>query len=82
MDGHTERTHYQVLMLDRTADPDILAVVHRQLARRYHPDLHEGPDAVRRMIEVNQAYQVLRDPDRRARYDRQLDRTLEDWDTH
>ncbi len=72
---------YQVLMIDRSADLDILSTVHRQLARRYHPDLHPSPAAYARMLEVNRAYDVLRDPVRRAQYDRQLDPVTQDWDT-
>ncbi len=80
MDTQTPRTYYQVLMLDRSADADLVNVVYRSLARRYHPDLNPSPEARPRIIELNQAYGVLRDPERRARYDRQLGPQLEDWD--
>ena len=60
------KNYYQVLMVDQSADADIMAVVHRRLAQRYHPDMDPGEDARQRMLEINQAYDVLRNPDRRA----------------
>ena len=66
------KDYYQVLMVDQAADADILAVVHRRLAQRYHPDMDPGDDARQRMLEINQAYDVLRNPERRAKYDQEL----------
>lgn len=66
------RTYYQILMVDPEADQDIIAVVHRRLAQRWHPDVDPSPEARARMLEVNQAWDVLRDPERRRRYDAQL----------
>ncbi len=66
------KTYYQVLMLDPSADQDIVAVVHRRLAQRYHPDMDQSDEARQRMTEINQAYDVLRNPERRARYDQEL----------
>ncbi len=66
------KNYYQILMVDQSADADILAVVHRRLAQRYHPDLDPGDDARQLMLEINQAYDVLRNPERRARYDQEL----------
>jgi len=60
-------------MLDPGADADIVSAVHRRLALRYHPDLHPGAEAFRRMLEVNRAYEELRDPGRRALYDLRFD---------
>jgi DnaJ-class molecular chaperone len=56
-------------MLAETADTEIIATVYRKLAQRYHPDVDPSDDAARRMMEVNEAYSVLRDPAQRARYD-------------
>jgi curved DNA-binding protein CbpA len=64
-----KRTHYVVLMLAETADADIISTVYRKLAKRYHPDVDPSPEAALRMSEINEAYAMLRDPDRRARYD-------------
>jgi curved DNA-binding protein CbpA len=66
------KSYYQVLMVDPSADADILAVVHRRLAQRYHPDMDPGDDARQLMLEINQAYDVLRNPERRAKYDQEL----------
>jgi DnaJ-class molecular chaperone len=68
------KTYYQVLQVDVSADADIIATVHRRLAQRYHPDLESSPEAKRRMLEVNQAYDVLKNPEQRARYDAELAR--------
>ncbi len=66
------KTYYQILMVDPAADQDIMGVVHRRLAQRYHPDVDPSDEARQRMTEINQAWQVLRDPDKRTKYDREL----------
>jgi curved DNA-binding protein CbpA len=66
------KTYYQVLMVDPSADQDIMGVVHRRLAQRYHPDIDPSDEARQRMTEINQAWQVLRDPEKRSKYDREL----------
>ncbi len=67
-------THYQVLQVDPAADPDVIEAAYRRLARRYHPDVDASPDAAARMARINAAYQVLRRPETRAEYDRQIAR--------
>ncbi|CAN5730559.1 hypothetical protein BH23CHL7_BH23CHL7_02560 [soil metagenome] len=66
------RTYYRVLMVAESADADIISTVYRRLAQRYHPDIDQGTEAARRMLEINEAHAVLRDPVRRARYDAEL----------
>lgn len=66
------RTHYEVLLVDRRADLEIISLVYRRLAQRYHPDLNASPDAAVRMREINAAFAVLRDPAERERYDEEL----------
>ncbi|HEY7600509.1 MAG TPA: DnaJ domain-containing protein [Candidatus Limnocylindrales bacterium] len=66
------RTHYRVLMIDPTADTEIISVVYRKLAQRYHPDVDASPAAARKMAEINEAYAVLRDARKRALYDADL----------
>jgi curved DNA-binding protein CbpA len=66
------RTHYDVMMLSPAADGRLVTVVYRHLAKRYHPDLDPSPEAAARMAELNEAYAVLSDRDRRARYDGSL----------
>jgi curved DNA-binding protein CbpA len=72
MNADPRSTHYRVLMLHESVDSEILSVVHRKLAQRYHPDVDPSPQAAERMRDINVAYEVLRDPTRRARYDADL----------
>jgi curved DNA-binding protein CbpA len=62
---------YKILQLDPEADPEIIQVVYRRLARRYHPDVSPGLAAAAKMIELNAAMDILSDPTRRAAYDRE-----------
>jgi curved DNA-binding protein len=64
------RDYYEVLGVPRTASAEELQQAYRRLARRHHPDVNKDPGAEDRFKEVNEAYQVLSDPDTRARYDR------------
>ena len=66
-----ERTHYEVLGITVRATPDEVRAAYRRAARSRHPDA--GGDA-RAMSELNAAWHVLRDPGRRATYDRLLAR--------
>jgi len=70
IDAHD--TYYRRLKLDESADAEIIRVVYRRLARRYHPDHDPGPLAQRRMSALNEAYEVLIDPDMRDAYDAAL----------
>ena len=63
------RTHYKVLMLAETADSEIISTVYRKLAQRFHPDIDRSDEAAHRMAEINEAYSILRDTEKRARYD-------------
>jgi curved DNA-binding protein CbpA len=65
-------THYKVLMLAEIADQEIISTVYRKLAQRHHPDVDPSPEAERRMTAVNEAYETLRDPEKRRRYDEWL----------
>jgi hypothetical protein len=66
----TERDPYSVLGVPVHADPDAIAAAYRDQARRHHPDVSAEPDAERRMAEINAAWATLRDPARRAAWDR------------
>jgi molecular chaperone DnaJ len=65
-----ERDYYDVLGIPRNASQAEVKKAFRQLARRYHPDVNQEADAAERFKEINAAYEVLNDPDKRARYDR------------
>ena len=63
------KDYYQVLGVAPDATADAVKKAYRQLARKYHPDVSKEADAAARMSEVNEAYAVLSDPERRAAYD-------------
>jgi molecular chaperone DnaJ len=62
--------YYAVLGLDRNASQEDVKKAFRRLAMQYHPDRNKEPGAEDRFKEINQAYEVLSDPDKRAAYDR------------
>jgi molecular chaperone DnaJ len=65
------RDYYEILGLERGADADAIKKAYRALALQYHPDRNGGAtDAEEKFREATQAYEVLRDPQRRAAYDR------------
>jgi curved DNA-binding protein CbpA len=68
------RDAYKVLQVDPEADLDVIQAAYRRLAQKYHPDrVAAGPDsdaAATRMVEINAAWDELRDPGRRSDYDR------------
>ena len=65
-----QRDYYEVLGVTRNATPDELKSAFRTLARKYHPDINKEHDAEEKFKEINEAYAVLSDPDKRAAYDR------------
>lgn len=62
--------YYEILGVSRNADKDELKRAYRRLARKYHPDVNKEPGAEERFKEINKAYEVLSEPEMRARYDR------------
>jgi curved DNA-binding protein len=64
------KDYYNILGVERGAAPDDIKRAYRKLARRYHPDVSGETDAEERFKEVSEAYEVLRDPEKRAAYDR------------
>ena len=66
-----KRDYYEVLGVDRGASEEDIKKAYRKKALEYHPDRNpNNPEAETKFKEAAEAYDVLRDPDKRARYDR------------
>lgn len=64
------RDYYEILGVSRDADKEEIKLAYRRSARKYHPDVNKEPGAEDRFKEINRAYEVLSEPEIRARYDR------------
>ncbi len=63
------KDYYAVMGVERDAAQDEIKRAYRKLARKYHPDVSKEPDAEARFKELGEAYEVLKDPEKRAAYD-------------
>ena len=63
------KDYYEILGVTRTASQDNIRKAYRKLAKQYHPDVSKDKNADVRYREINEAYEVLKDPDKRAKYD-------------
>ena len=71
-DTRFNKDPYKILQVDPAAEAEVIAAAYRSLAKRYHPDANPGPDANERMKEINWAYSLLGDPQKRKEYDRRF----------
>ena len=67
--SHDQASLYEVLQVSPRASSDVIQAAYRALARRYHPDLSCSPETASLMQQLNAAYAVLGDANRRAEYD-------------
>jgi len=68
--AETKRDYYEALGIDKSADEAAIKKAYRTLAKKYHPDINPGDaEAEKKFKEVNEAYAVLSDPEKKAQYD-------------
>ena len=65
----SKRDYYEVLGISKGASDDEIKKAYRQMAKKYHPDVNKEPGAEEKFKEINEAYEVLSDPNKKARYD-------------
>ncbi len=62
--------YYEVLGIDKTADPATIKKAYRTLAKKYHPDISKEPNAEQKFKEIAESYDILSNPEKRSMYDR------------
>ncbi|MDP2787153.1 MAG: DnaJ domain-containing protein [Pseudomonadota bacterium] len=72
------RDHYAILGVSSNVTPDLIKAAYRKKATQYHPDKNPSPDAAAGFREVQEAYEVISNPERRKAYDDYRQRSLID----
>ncbi len=72
------KDYYKILGVSKDADEKAIKKAYRDLARKYHPDVNKAPDAEKRFKEINEANEVLSDPEKRRKYN-QLGSSYNQW---
>ena len=67
------KDYYAILEIDRQSSSDEIKAAYRLLSKKWHPDLNPGRDVTKKMQDINEAYAILKDPDKKARYDFEYD---------
>lgn len=62
--------YYAILQVHHSAGKEVIDAAYRKLAAKYHPDVNASPDAAEKTKQINEAYEVLSNPERRAEYDK------------
>ncbi|MCP4165858.1 MAG: molecular chaperone DnaJ [Chloroflexi bacterium] len=65
-----KRDYYEILSVDRNASAEDVKRAYRRMVKQYHPDIYKGDDADHRIKEINEAYEILSNPEKRGAYDR------------
>ena len=68
------KDYYKILGIERNADADAIKQSYRRLARKFHPDVSKEPNAEEQFKNVQEAYEVLKDKEKRAAYDEFADK--------
>ena len=82
-----DKNYYEILEINNNASQEIVEKAYKTLAKKYHPDLQEGSKKIEyeeKLKKINEAYEVLSDPEKRANYDTTLPKTsisAEDYET-
>lgn len=74
-----DKNYYEILEVDRNASPEIIEKAYKTLAKKYHPDLHDAThkkEAEETFKMINEAYEILSNPDQRSLYDQRLEDTI------
>ena len=69
------KNYYKILQVDKDASPEIIKVAYKLLVKKYHPDLKEGDSKIQaeeKIKEINEAYEVLYDKQKRSQYDQSI----------